>query len=162
MLIYQDRWGRRWGMFIGASIIIAGTCIQAPATSQHMFMGGRFILGFGGLFPHFVGCSPSPHGRADIFLSCDMRNGGTFVRRRDGTSGVARNTDWNVQHILVCGRDSGNMDNFRNAGPRRRAFMEASNLAADSGFWRRDLGMSLLPGDPTLGMCDQARIVIPG
>jgi len=43
-------------MLIGASIIIAGTCIQAPATNQFMFMGGRFILGFGGLFP--LGSSP--------------------------------------------------------------------------------------------------------
>lgn len=44
---FTDWWGRRWGMLIGASIIIAGTCIQAPATNQFMFMGGRFILGFG-------------------------------------------------------------------------------------------------------------------
>ncbi|KAF8544386.1 general substrate transporter [Trichophaea hybrida] len=44
---FTDWWGRRWGLFIGASIIIAGTCVQAPATSKAMFMGGRFILGFG-------------------------------------------------------------------------------------------------------------------
>ncbi|RPB04383.1 general substrate transporter [Choiromyces venosus 120613-1] len=44
---FTDWWGRRWGMFIGASIIIAGTCTQAPATSRAMFTGGRFILGFG-------------------------------------------------------------------------------------------------------------------
>lgn len=34
-------------MFIGAAIIIIGTAIQAPATSLGMFIGGRFILGFG-------------------------------------------------------------------------------------------------------------------
>jgi MFS family permease len=44
---FTDWWGRRWGMFIGASIIILGTCIQAPAQNMHMFIGGRFILGFG-------------------------------------------------------------------------------------------------------------------
>jgi len=44
---FTDWWGRRWGMFIGASIIIAGTCVQAPSTSRDMFIGGRFILGFG-------------------------------------------------------------------------------------------------------------------
>lgn len=44
---FTDWWGRRWGMFIGAAIIIAGTAIQAPATSRGMFIGGRFILGFG-------------------------------------------------------------------------------------------------------------------
>ncbi len=34
-------------MFIGALIIIIGTCIQAPAVDLAMFMVGRFILGFG-------------------------------------------------------------------------------------------------------------------
>ncbi|KAF3913932.1 hypothetical protein ABW21_db0206221 [Orbilia brochopaga] len=44
---FTDWWGRRWGMFIGASVIILGTCVQAPATSKAMFIGGRFVLGFG-------------------------------------------------------------------------------------------------------------------
>ncbi|KAL7270835.1 hypothetical protein RUND412_006444 [Rhizina undulata] len=44
---FTDWWGRRWGMFIGAAFIILGTCIQAPATSRAMFIGGRFVLGFG-------------------------------------------------------------------------------------------------------------------
>ncbi|KAL5317835.1 hypothetical protein ACEPPN_014935 [Leptodophora sp. 'Broadleaf-Isolate-01'] len=43
----NDYLGRRAGMFTGAVIIIIGTCLQAPATSRSMFMGGRFILGFG-------------------------------------------------------------------------------------------------------------------
>lgn len=34
-------------MFIGASIIIMGTLIQAPSTNIGMFIGGRFVLGFG-------------------------------------------------------------------------------------------------------------------
>lgn len=34
-------------MFVGAVIIIIGTCIQAPSVNHGMFMGGRFILGFG-------------------------------------------------------------------------------------------------------------------
>ncbi|KAL2756720.1 hypothetical protein ACRALDRAFT_1062410 [Sodiomyces alcalophilus JCM 7366] len=42
-----DTWGRRIGMFIGASIIIIGTCIQATANEADQFMGGRFLLGFG-------------------------------------------------------------------------------------------------------------------
>jgi MFS family permease len=39
-------------MLIGAATIITGTCVQAPATSQGMFIGGRFILGFGGSPPN--------------------------------------------------------------------------------------------------------------
>lgn len=34
-------------MFTGAVIIIIGTCIQAPSVNHGMFMGGRFLLGFG-------------------------------------------------------------------------------------------------------------------
>ena len=45
-----DTWGRRWGMFIGAFIIILGTIISGttkfnPTVDQ--FMAGRFFLGFG-------------------------------------------------------------------------------------------------------------------
>ncbi|KAG4437670.1 hypothetical protein IFR05_006832 [Cadophora sp. M221] len=43
----NDYFGRRAGMFTGSVIIIIGTCIQAPAVNMHMFMGGRFLLGFG-------------------------------------------------------------------------------------------------------------------
>ena len=35
------------GMFTGATIIIIGTCIQAPSINKGMFLGGRFLLGFG-------------------------------------------------------------------------------------------------------------------
>lgn len=43
----NDYWGRRMGMFIGALIIVIGTCIQAPSVNRGMFLAGRFILGFG-------------------------------------------------------------------------------------------------------------------
>lgn len=43
----NDWLGRRWGMFIGAAIIIIGTGVQAPATSGNQFLAGRFVLGFG-------------------------------------------------------------------------------------------------------------------
>ncbi|KAJ4326720.1 hypothetical protein N0V84_002836 [Fusarium piperis] len=42
-----DYIGRRAGMFVGAVIIIVGTCIQATAKQMAQFMGGRFLLGFG-------------------------------------------------------------------------------------------------------------------
>ncbi|PGH14335.1 hypothetical protein AJ79_03157 [Helicocarpus griseus UAMH5409] len=43
----NDRFGRRAGMFVGAAIIIIGTCIQAPSVNRDMFLAGRFVLGFG-------------------------------------------------------------------------------------------------------------------
>jgi MFS family permease len=39
--------GRKWGMFIGCSIIMIGTCVQATCSNLGGFMGGRFVLGFG-------------------------------------------------------------------------------------------------------------------
>ncbi|KAK4144466.1 general substrate transporter [Dichotomopilus funicola] len=43
----NDYFGRRWGMFVGALIVIVGTCVQAPSTTQGQFLAGRFVLGFG-------------------------------------------------------------------------------------------------------------------
>ena len=43
----NDYFGRRWGMFVGALIVIIGTCVQAPSTTRGQFLGGRFVLGFG-------------------------------------------------------------------------------------------------------------------
>jgi sugar porter (SP) family MFS transporter len=43
----NDYLGRRAGMFIGAAIVVIGTCVQAPSTTQGQFLGGRFVLGFG-------------------------------------------------------------------------------------------------------------------
>jgi sugar porter (SP) family MFS transporter len=45
-----DTWGRRVGMFFGASLIVLGTIIQGTTSVTHslgQFMGGRFLLGFG-------------------------------------------------------------------------------------------------------------------
>lgn len=62
----NDLFGRRWGMFTGAVVIIIGTCIQATAKAVPQLLGGRFLLGFGVSFccvsaPCFVSeVSPFP------------------------------------------------------------------------------------------------------
>ncbi|KAK3395352.1 hypothetical protein B0T20DRAFT_455256 [Sordaria brevicollis] len=43
----NDWFGRRWGMFAGALIIIVGTCVQATTHTKSQFLAGRFVLGFG-------------------------------------------------------------------------------------------------------------------
>ncbi|EEA20471.1 hypothetical protein TMatcc_000452 [Talaromyces marneffei ATCC 18224] len=43
----NDLLGRRAGIFLGCCFIIIGTCVQAPAISRQMFIGGRFLCGFG-------------------------------------------------------------------------------------------------------------------
>ncbi|KAI1077284.1 lactose permease [Whalleya microplaca] len=45
--LIADGWGRRWCIFIGCIIVLAGTAIQTPANSTGQFIAGRFVLGFG-------------------------------------------------------------------------------------------------------------------
>src|SRR5258708_7404003 len=42
-----DTWGRKWGMVIGATLVIVGTVVQGTGHSIGQFEGGRFLLGFG-------------------------------------------------------------------------------------------------------------------
>jgi MFS family permease len=46
----NDYLGRKWAMFIGCSLVIIGTCVQAPSKSMSAFLGGRFLLGLGASF----------------------------------------------------------------------------------------------------------------
>ncbi|WWC72350.1 uncharacterized protein I206_106312 [Kwoniella pini CBS 10737] len=43
----NDRFGRRWTMFIGAAIQCVGVALQTGAQSVGMFIGCRFLIGFG-------------------------------------------------------------------------------------------------------------------
>lgn len=43
----SDSWGRRWGLFTGAVIIVLGACVQASSKDHTQFILGRFLLGLG-------------------------------------------------------------------------------------------------------------------
>lgn len=43
----SDRYGRRWSIFIGSIIMLAGVVIQCSSKSLNMFIGGRVVIGFG-------------------------------------------------------------------------------------------------------------------
>ncbi|EPS35921.1 hypothetical protein H072_10569 [Dactylellina haptotyla CBS 200.50] len=42
-----DMWGRRWGMVIGAALIVLGSIVQGASQNRGQFIAARFILGFG-------------------------------------------------------------------------------------------------------------------
>ena len=42
-----DKFGRRWGMFLGAVVIIIGTILEGAAPDLACFMVGRFTIGWG-------------------------------------------------------------------------------------------------------------------
>ena len=43
----SDRWGRKWGMFIGAWIVVVGVIIMTTANGAGPYMAGRFLGGLG-------------------------------------------------------------------------------------------------------------------
>ncbi|KAH7313727.1 major facilitator superfamily domain-containing protein, partial [Stachybotrys elegans] len=42
-----DKYGRRWGITMGSIIMIVGAIMQCESQSFAMFVGRRFLLGFG-------------------------------------------------------------------------------------------------------------------
>ena len=99
-----DRWGRKWGMFIGATIIVIGTCIQAPSINLAQFMIGRFILGFGVAITASAGpayasemAHPSYRGlMTGIYNTWWFMGGvpGTWIPY--GTSTIASDNSWRI------------------------------------------------------------------
>ncbi|KAI0580622.1 Sugar transporter [Pyrenophora tritici-repentis] len=100
--------GRKWGMFIGTSIIIFGACIQATCTNLGGFMGGRFVLGFGVAItstagPAYVSEMAHPSYRGvctGIFNTFWYVGGipGSFVPY--GTSNIAGSQSWRIPIFL--------------------------------------------------------------
>jgi MFS family permease len=67
----NDYFGRRWGMFVGAVIIVVGTIVQALSPTEGQFLAGRFVLGFGVSFcavsaPTYVSEMAHPKWRGTI------------------------------------------------------------------------------------------------
>ncbi|KAJ5737237.1 Major facilitator superfamily domain general substrate transporter [Penicillium malachiteum] len=67
----NDYFGRRAGMFTGATIVIIGTLVISQSLNTGMFLGGRFILGFGVGFcnisaPVYVGEMAHPYWRGTL------------------------------------------------------------------------------------------------
>ncbi|KAF2744761.1 hexose transporter-like protein [Sporormia fimetaria CBS 119925] len=53
----SDTFGRRWSIFIGSWIMVAGSILQAFSTSAAMYVVARFMLGFGIPFCIIAGSS---------------------------------------------------------------------------------------------------------
>ena len=43
----SDRWGRRWGMFIGSVVVVLAAILMTAGTTRSTFMAGRFFMGVG-------------------------------------------------------------------------------------------------------------------
>ena len=47
---FADGYGRRVCIFVGCVLVLVGTAIQATSNHIGQFIGGRFVLGFGGKY----------------------------------------------------------------------------------------------------------------
>ncbi|KAL6407564.1 uncharacterized protein AUP68_08583 [Ilyonectria robusta] len=71
-----DRFGRRWGITVGSIIMIIGAILQCESTTFAMFVGSRFVLGFGLSFattasPSMVSELAHPKDRVTITAICN-------------------------------------------------------------------------------------------
>ena len=71
-----DRWGRRMGITVGSIIMIIGAILQCESVNFGMFVGSRFILGFGLSFattsaPSLVSELSHPKDRVTVTAICN-------------------------------------------------------------------------------------------
>ena len=45
--VISDRYGRRWAVFVGSIIMLAGVAVTTAANTIGVFIGGRVVIGFG-------------------------------------------------------------------------------------------------------------------
>lgn len=74
--LVADRFGRRWGITVGSTIMIMGAILQCESTNFDMFVGSRFVLGFGLSFattasPSMVSELSHPKDRVTVTAICN-------------------------------------------------------------------------------------------
>jgi len=105
-----DRLGRRIAMAIGGAVICLGSAVIASAPSQHQFVGGRFILGFGVSIlttaaPSYCIeiCPPQWRGRMTGFYNCGWFGGSIPAAGITlGTRGMNSEWSWRLPLVLQC------------------------------------------------------------
>ncbi|KAJ9123740.1 hypothetical protein QFC24_003514 [Naganishia onofrii] len=104
----SDRFGRKWGMFAGGCVIVAGTAIVGSAHKIEQLIGGRFVLGWGIAImtvaaPSYCVEIAPPHWRGKFvgFYNCGWFGGAipaaaiTF-----GTNYMSSNWGWRLPMLM--------------------------------------------------------------
>jgi MFS family permease len=107
-----DHFGRRVGMFVGATLTFVGTILQTAAQGPSMFIGGRFLIGFGISFTCVAGPSllfELAHPAMRGTISSMVRSLSHQVKRFRPIA----NFGSSVQRTLVRGVHHRSMDNIR-------------------------------------------------
>ncbi|KAN0108754.1 general substrate transporter [Hyaloscypha variabilis] len=108
-----DRYGRRFGMFIGSFLILIGTIIEASCKQGALgqFMGGRFIIGFGVniactsaptylvemAYPSWRGVFGGLYNVVGYYIGAIVCTWTTY-----GTGHLSTNWSWRIPTIVQC------------------------------------------------------------
>lgn len=105
-----DNWGRKPGVIIGSVIVLLGVGLQAGAANYDMFLGSRFVIGFGmaitiGAAPMLVAEISHPQDRAILctFMGCSYHMG-SFISSWTtfGTLTIDSDWAWRLPSLLQC------------------------------------------------------------
>lgn len=105
---FTDRYGRKLPIIIGCVIMIVGATMQGAGSSLGVFMGGRFLLGFGNSFAQLSSpmllteiCHPQHRARLTTVYNCLWNVGALFVSwLAFGTDFLFNDWSWRIPALL--------------------------------------------------------------
>lgn len=105
---FTDRYGRKLPIIIGCVIMIVGAVMQGASSSLGVFMGGRFLLGFGNSFAQLSSpmllteiCHPQHRARLTTVYNCLWNVGALFVSwLAFGTDFLFNDWSWRIPALL--------------------------------------------------------------
>lgn len=97
-----DNYGRKTAIFIGCCFMVVGGCLTAFTNSYGMYLGGRFVLGFGNSLAQMSSplllteiCHPQHRGPVTAIYNCLWNLGALIVSCIGwGTASVQSNWSW--------------------------------------------------------------------
>lgn len=103
-----DHYGRKLPIIVGCVIMIAGAVMQGAGSTLGVFMGGRFLLGFGNSFTQLASpmlltelCHPQHRARLTTVYNCLWNVGALFVSwLAFGTDYLFNDWSWRIPALL--------------------------------------------------------------
>lgn len=105
---FTDHYGRKVPIVMGCAIMIAGAVMQGASSTLGVFMGGRFLLGFGNSFAQLASpmllteiCHPQHRARLTTVYNCLWNVGALFVSwLAFGTDYLFSDWSWRIPALL--------------------------------------------------------------
>ncbi|KAF2454452.1 hexose transporter protein [Lineolata rhizophorae] len=107
---FADHFGRKFSIAVGCVIMIIGGVIQGAAQNLGMFMGGRFLVGFGNSLAQLCSpllltelCHPQHRGRVTAVYNC-LWNLGYIINTwlTFGTQHINGHASWRIPAFVQC------------------------------------------------------------